>query len=616
MAGRVITPTATLFALRLVLVLAAILGASGGLTATAVAAAAAVGAASPLAEAPLMVIGLVADNHYDAFPAGEKAPWQPMDKWLEEQQRRTTTITKRRYDIARDKMIEAVDAFNRVATGNDARYNEHFSPLRPPTLRRPTTADLAARDRWRTEATNMTAVVNLGDLVNNGIMWNLRPILDAFNGAFAPRFSILGNHDLRSHNDRFGKSNATQDAWMRSKLGLRDWFYAVEHPPFLLVFLDTMVMEDPPTTPKRREQLAWLEATLQHAAANKLAVILFGHISIGLQTSPFAPLLKSYPHIVGGFYGHHHKGGYVLQDGYLHTTIIQGQIETLSNAYAVLEVFRDRMELTGFGRVPSRVMRFLHAPTVELLQAYKGPTRHSLRTAMHQGPRDPWTGDAQGATNASTATAAPAGDGGRARAGKERLQAMPPLNLMLPSYRKPLAPLADPNPGDTRFLRVDYPQWPRRIKRLVVEAPVDLVSYETRARPQLYRAGIDDVAAPDREMVAAGLHDEGAAPEPPAGASTRSPMVAPHPPPPTQAPHLAVARRPEPHGASTSVVDPRLGTPASGVDEDTGLEWMPLAPAVGAVSAAAALVVALVAVRRRRLLGRAASPTVTPSLAR
>ena len=57
------------------------------------------------------------------------------------------------------------------------------------------------------------------------------------------------------------------------------------------------------------------------------------------------------------FFGHHHKGGYMIQEGYFHTTIIQGQIETMTNAFAVLEVFKDRMELTGFGRVPTRVMK-------------------------------------------------------------------------------------------------------------------------------------------------------------------------------------------------------------------------------------------------------------------
>ena len=82
---------------------------------------------------PLVTIALVADNHYDTFPAGEKAPWQPMNKWLEEQVRRTTTQTKRRYDIAKDKMLEAVDVFNRI------------------------------------KDPGVTFAVNLGDLVNNGL---------------------------------------------------------------------------------------------------------------------------------------------------------------------------------------------------------------------------------------------------------------------------------------------------------------------------------------------------------------------------------------------------------------------------------------------------------------
>lgn len=395
---------------------------------------------------PLVTIGLVADNHYDTFPAGEKAPWEPMNHWLQEQARRTSTPLKRRYDLARDKMLEAVDVFNRI---DDPR------PL--------------------------TFAVNLGDLVNNDMMWNLKPILDAFNTIKAPKFSLLGNHERRSHNDRFGKNNKTQESWMMSKLGLSEWFYEIDYAPFMFVFLDSMVMEEPEATPKRRQQLQWLRATLTKARELKRVVVLFGHISIGLQTSPFAPIIKEFfPHVVGGFFGHHHKGGYVLQDGYFHTTIIQGQIETMTNAFAVLEIFRDRMELTGFGRVPTRVMRFEKKETRDLIDAYFAAASPSTKTNAGERPVVAF-GKASKEHGYEDLVIGgrhqPAASPEKVFPRSEVLQKPPPLHLNLPSYRKPLIAAAEPNPGETRFLRKVYSKWPRRQKTLAPEEPVDLMSY-------------------------------------------------------------------------------------------------------------------------------------------
>lgn len=370
-------------------------------------------------DVPLMRIGLVADNHYDTFPAGEKAPWQPLPHWFQEQIRRTTNVNKRRYDVARDKMDEAIDVFNRVE--------------------------------------NMTMVVNLGDLVNNDLMWNLRPILDSFNRATAPHYNILGNHDLRAHNDRFGKDNKTQHNWIREKMGTGDeWFFALSYPPFKLIFVDSMIMEpENKNMTRKREHIAWLEAQIEEARRLQQVVIVFAHIPIGFNTNPFlGPVMKSYEHIIAAFFGHDHKGGYIKQQG-THCVTLQGQIETLTNSFAVVDVFVDRIELTGFGRVPSRVMA-LEPATVALLRGFRRealpPERFNLAAQGHQ-PQPPellWR--------------------------NEVLQKPPPLQLNIPNYRKPTMGATEPNPGDTQFLRFEYKSWPRRLRTPSPEEPVDLTS--------------------------------------------------------------------------------------------------------------------------------------------
>lgn len=382
---------------------------------------------------PLVRIGLVADNHYDTFPAGEKAPWQPMKSWLEGQKQRTTTTTKRRYDIAKDKMLEAVDVFNR--------------------------------------ADNVTFVVNLGDLVNNDLMWNLKPILDAFNTVKRPHFSIVGNHDLRAHNDRFGKNNKTQEAWIRGKLGLGEhWYYAFSYPPFHFVFLDSMLLDEK-HDPKRAVHIKWVEEQLKYAESKHYAVIVFGHISIGLGTNVLGPTLKSYEHVVGAFFGHEHRGGYVKQ-GHLHTTIINGQIETMTNAFAMLDVFIDRMELTGFGRVPTRVMPFTNDATTAMLRQHTFFADHDALDSVGHTPEPPeklWR--------------------------NEQLQVFPPLELNLPGYRKPMLRAAEPNPGSTAFAN-EYKTWPHRVLTHAPEDPVDLLSH-TGQRHEWLRYPLDGAARRD-----------------------------------------------------------------------------------------------------------------------
>ena len=417
----------------------------------------------------LFAVGLVADNHYDTFPAGEQAPWEPTKSWLRGQVQRTTTTTKRRYDLAKDKMLEAVTVFNQY---------QHFDSR---GVGRPASSVGGPR---------MAFSVNLGDLVNNDLMWNLRPILDAFNLVEAPKFSILGNHDLRGHNDRFGKNNKTQDAWMRKKLGLgRTWYYAATCPPFHFVFLDTQ-LHDEVKDPERNIQLDFLRSELQKAATAKYAVVIFAHIAIGLDTNAFGPIIKEFPnHVVAMFFGHEHKGGYVKQ-GHVHSVTLNGQIETLTNAFAIAEFFRDRIELTGFGRVPTRELLFTNSETIAMLKSWDPPSKierhfHNLSESANAhrptDPRELWS---------------------------EPQQSHPPLNLAIPSYRKPLIPYAEPNPGMTRFLRAEYPQWARRVHTRAPEPPVELTSHANgdHHRPSVWLVDNAAASARPREQPAPTKH--------------------------------------------------------------------------------------------------------------
>ena len=52
--------------------------------------------------------------------------------------------------------------------------------------------------------------------------------------------------------------------------------------------------------------------------------------------------------------GHDHEGGYAQQDS-IHFVTFQGLVESgAENAYAIVEVYPDRLEIRGYGTVPSR----------------------------------------------------------------------------------------------------------------------------------------------------------------------------------------------------------------------------------------------------------------------
>lgn len=423
---------------------------------------------SVLADRRLLTFGLVTDSHYDTFPAGEKAPWQPLAHWFHEQRKRTTTTSKRRYDIALDKMEETVGVFNRLflTDGGGISGEEH------PRDAKPSMDEDDLRGKGRGPVNPFASIghrprldfaCNLGDLVNNDLMWNLKPILDSFGKVKSPHFHLLGNHDYRAHNDRFGKVNITQHRWLQNKMVGKDneWYFSIDYAPFKLIFINSMIMEPEGTdAAKRKVHLQWLEQRLTEAREGKLAVILFAHIPIGVETNVMGPILKSFNDVViAAFFGHDHKGGYV-QQGNIHSVTINGQIETLINAFAIVEVFADRIELTGFGRVPSRVMRIGSEKVREWLSSYRGNLWHDLSKVGFQAlPSERlWMSESE--------------------SGKpEILQIPPPLSLNIPAYKKPLIPYVSPNPGNTRFLSEVYSKWPRVVRMApAIEEPVDLNS--------------------------------------------------------------------------------------------------------------------------------------------
>ena len=61
--------------------------------------------------------------------------------------------------------------------------------------------------------------------------------------------------------------------------------------------------------------------------------------------------------VVAYFAGHDHAGGYAVRRGVHHVTV-KGMVEApTENAYAVVEVYQDRLREIGCGKEPTRELR-------------------------------------------------------------------------------------------------------------------------------------------------------------------------------------------------------------------------------------------------------------------
>jgi hypothetical protein len=116
-----------------------------------------------------------------------------------------------------------------------------------------------------------------------------------------------------------------------------------------------------------RDQRAWLRAELAAAEAAGEQVVVLGHLPVLLQaSSPYhllwdheevLELLEASSSVVAYLAGHDHAGGYAEQAGIQHLTL-PAMLEAPegTNAYAVVEVWPDRLEVRGVGEVIDRTL--------------------------------------------------------------------------------------------------------------------------------------------------------------------------------------------------------------------------------------------------------------------
>lgn len=114
-----------------------------------------------------------------------------------------------------------------------------------------------------------------------------------------------------------------------------------------------------------RTQLTWLREELEKAKRKKQRVMLFCHFPVIPKKAAhnlwddavLLELINKYNNVVAYFNGHTHKGHY-QQENNVHHLAFEGMVEQDTNAFAIVSVFDDRLEIKGFGREQDRVLKF------------------------------------------------------------------------------------------------------------------------------------------------------------------------------------------------------------------------------------------------------------------
>jgi len=229
---------------------------------------------------------------------------------------------------------------------------------------------------------DLAFVVNLGDLIDGhgaASAAELATVTGVLAQLKAPVRHVIGNHCLEVDRPTLLKA-----------LKLESSYYEFQVQGWRFVVLDGMdiSVKAPKGSPEARQaqqylarspnlptyngaigatQLAWLKQTLADASRRRQKVVVFCHHP-SLPVASLAGItlwnavevesaLAGAGCVEAYIAGHDHKGWYAQQAGIHHLTVpAMVDAPDESNAYAVVEVFTDRLAVRGVGTVPSRVL--------------------------------------------------------------------------------------------------------------------------------------------------------------------------------------------------------------------------------------------------------------------
>lgn len=232
---------------------------------------------------------------------------------------------------------------------------------------------------------DLAFVVQLGDVIDGrkqelDSREDLELVLGLIESMDHELVHVVGNHCL-----------AVPRTKLMARLGLERAWYEMSREGWRFVVLDSMqlsVQGVPADDPRRVQaqewldthdradhpqafrwnggfgaaQLAWLETTLADAREAGERVVIFSHHPVSPDAAEPSHLAWDYgdllailgraPNVVAYLCGHYHRGGRSENAGVMHWTLpAMLEAPAGSNAYAVIEVWPDRLVVDGVGQI-------------------------------------------------------------------------------------------------------------------------------------------------------------------------------------------------------------------------------------------------------------------------
>jgi manganese-dependent ADP-ribose/CDP-alcohol diphosphatase len=222
--------------------------------------------------------------------------------------------------------------------------------------------------------------VQTGDLIDRNIS-SFSTILSYFNEIEGPKYHLLGNHDFPVTTDQ-----------VVDILNMPNQYYDFKYKNWRFISLDTndlSLYANPADSEKYQqaqemynslkenneinaqtwnggvseEQLTWLRGVLDKAAQANEKVIVFSHMPVYpanehnvWNDEAVIAELEAAGNVVAFFNGHNHAGNYGVKNG-IHYLNLKGMVDTAdTNAYSIVRVYKDRLEVDGFGRETDRIL--------------------------------------------------------------------------------------------------------------------------------------------------------------------------------------------------------------------------------------------------------------------
>ncbi|WP_162830009.1 alkaline phosphatase PhoX [Amycolatopsis palatopharyngis] len=227
--------------------------------------------------------------------------------------------------------------------------------------------------------------VQVGDIIDR-YKKSFDEILPAWEQVEAPRHNVLGNHDFPVPTDE-----------VVDILDMPNQYYDFSRDGWRFIVIDTndiSTYANPDGSAKDKqgenalevlkwagdinaqawnggvseEQMTWLQGVLDDSATKGEKVVVLGHMPVeplnvhnAWNDDAIIQTLEAHDNVVAYFNGHNHAGNYHAERNGIHYVTFQGMVETPdTNAYSVLRVYPNRLEIDRYGREPDRTLQVAH----------------------------------------------------------------------------------------------------------------------------------------------------------------------------------------------------------------------------------------------------------------